>query len=291
MKVTDRCYEATGHTCFFCDFSPARSGDIGMVDQANLDADFISVAYNPGRAVRVNSTMLAAAVKSRGTKPHGQDVIFTLATRDMNLLALQSQLLGAQILGLENLVVVQGDPFSQRDLTKTKAVDDVSPTGLIAAVRALNQGLDFRESKLRMPTDFCIGATADLGRGLDAEAELAHRKVTAGADFIMTQPIFDAAEAEGFAQAYLLAAGEPLGVPVFHGLQILERDGVTFSSVPRDVREQLEAGRSGVDIALGLYRSFQADGLHNIYLVPPIRRGGARDYAAAQGFLAQAERL
>ena len=61
MKVTGNSYQATGHTCFVCDFSPPRAGDIGLVDQANIDADFISVAYNPGRAVRVNAPMLAAA--------------------------------------------------------------------------------------------------------------------------------------------------------------------------------------------------------------------------------------
>jgi len=293
LKVTDKSYQATGHTCFFCDFSPPRAGDIALADQADIDADFISVAYNPGRAVRVNSAMLAAAIKGRGGRGDGRpgrDVVFTLATRDMNLLALQSQLLGAQILGLENLVVVQGDPFSERDLARTKPVDDVSPTGLIAAIRALNQGLDFRESQLRMPTDFCVGATADLGRGLEREAKLAHRKVLAGADFLMTQPIFDVAEAEGFARAYHSATGENLDTPVFHGLQILEQDGVIFSSVPQEVRRQLEEGRSGVEIALELYRLFQASGLHNIYLVPPIRRGGARNYAAAREFLTQAEK-
>ena len=61
--------------------------------QAAIDADFISVAYNPGRAVRVSSAMLAAAIKEQV----GKETVFTLATRDMNLLALQSLLLGAQV--------------------------------------------------------------------------------------------------------------------------------------------------------------------------------------------------
>ena len=61
VKVTEGCFEATGHTSIICDFSPPRSGDPGVVDQAQIDADFISVAYNPGLAVRTNSAMLAAA--------------------------------------------------------------------------------------------------------------------------------------------------------------------------------------------------------------------------------------
>ena len=98
-KITEQCHEATGYTAFICDFSPPRSGDPSVLQQASIDADFISVAYNPGRAVRVNSAMLAAAIKQHVAK----DVVFTLATRDMNKLALQSQMLGAQLLGLENL--------------------------------------------------------------------------------------------------------------------------------------------------------------------------------------------
>ena len=57
-KVTERCSEGGNRPIFICDFSPPRSGDIGSVDQANIDADFISVAYNPGRAVRADSAIM-----------------------------------------------------------------------------------------------------------------------------------------------------------------------------------------------------------------------------------------
>ena len=287
MKVTDRCYQATGRTCFICDYSPPRSGDAALLDQDYPDADFIAVAYNPGRAVRTNSAMLAASLQRRT----GIDATFTLATRDMNQLALQSQLLGAQLLGLENVIVVQGDPFSPRDLERTKAVDDLSATGLIAGVRALNQGLDFRGSKLHSPTDFCIGASVDLDRGVESEGRLTRRKVLAGAQFLITQPIFSVSQAEEFSRAFRTVAGEELNLPVFFGLQILERDGVIFSSVPQAVRDELAQGKPGLELALELYQSFQQAGLHDIYLMPPIRRGGARDYAAAREFIAQAPRV
>ena len=290
-KVTEKCFESTGRTCFICDFSPPRSGDLSVLKNAEIEANFISVAYNPGRAVRVNSAMLAAAIKQH----LGNDVIFTLATRDMNKLALQSLMLGAQLLGLENVVVVQGDPFSQRDLATVKGAGDTRPTQLIAGIKEMNQGADFRGSPLRAPTDFCVGATVDLGRGMDQEAALAARKAQAGAEFFMSQPIFDVAEADRFRQAYQQAStrksGTELAFPVFFGLQILEKDGVIFSSVPDSVREELKQGRSGVDIALELYREFQENGIHNIYLMPPIRRGGARNYEAAQQVLAAAKKL
>jgi homocysteine S-methyltransferase len=286
-KVTEKCFEESGRPCFICDFSPPRSGDGLVLQNADIPADFISIAYNPGRAVRVNSAMLAAAIKQHS----GMDTIFTLATRDMNKLALQSQMLGAQVLDLENVVVVQGDPFGQRDQGVVKEVGDTHPTQFIAALRAMNQGIDFRGSQLRSPTSFCIGATADLGRDTDQEAALAVRKVEAGAEFFMTQPIFDVAEADKFLDSYRSKSGKYLSVPVFYGLQIMEKDGVIFSSVPESVREELEKGRSGVEIALELYRRFREHGLNNAYLMPPIRRGGARNYEAAQQVLAASKSL
>ena len=280
-KVLDRCYESTGRPGFICDFSPPRSGSLTETRRAALPADFISVAYNPGRAVRTNPVALAAAIRQET----GGETIFTLATRDMNRLAIQSLLLGAQMLGLENVVVVQGDPFSERDLALTKPAEDYRPTELIADIRAMNEGVDFRGSALREPTAFCVGATCDLGRGIGREAALAARKVHSGAHFLMSQPIFDPGDAHRFRESYERHTGTTLGIPVFYGLQILESGGVLFSSVPDSVRAELDAGRSGVDIAVELYARFQEAGLRNVYLVPPIRRGGARDYDAAREFL------
>ena len=281
VKVVDCCYEANGRPGFICDFSPPRSGSLSEAGRADIPADFISVAYNPGRAVRANSAMLAAAIR----QDTGKEAIFTLATRDMNRLAIQSLLLGAQMLGLDNVVVVQGDQFSERDLALTKAANDYRPTELMAAVRAMNEGVDFRGSSIREPTNLCIGATFDLGRGVDPEVALAARKVDAGAEFLMGQPIFDTDDAKRFRDSYERQSGAVLSVPVFYGLQILEQGGVLFSAVPDAVRAELEAGRSGVDIAVELYGRFRDAGLHNVYLMPPIRRGGARNYEAAREFL------
>ena len=280
MKVVDCSYESTGRPGFICDFSPPRSGSIAETQRADIPADFISVAYNPGRAVRTNSAMLAAAIR----RETGRETTFTLATRDMNRLAIQSLLLGAQVLGLENVVIVQGDQFNDRDRALL-AVNGYRPTELIAAISDLNEGTDFRGSSLREPTNFCIGATFDLARGIDEEAELTARKLEAGAHFLVGQPIFDPEDALRFQWACERQDGEPFTAPVFWGLQIVEQDGVLFSTVPDGVRADLESGRSGLDIALELYERFQQAGLRNVYLVPPIRRGGARNYAAAREFL------
>ena len=191
------------------------------------------------------------------------------------------------MLGLDNVVVVQGDQFNNRDRAPM-AVNGYRPTELIAGIRSMNEGVDFRDSNLREPTNFCIGATFDLGRDLEEEAALTVRKVEAGADFLLSQPIFDPDEAHRFRDSYERQSGEPLTVPVFYGLQILEAGGVLFSSVPDGVRKELEAGSPGVEIAVELYARLQEAGLHNVYLMPPIRRGGARNYNAAREFLAKA---
>lgn len=281
-RVTELCYEAAGQQCIICDFSPPRSGRPVAELAASLNVDLVSVAYNPGRSVRTDSAMLASHIRSAT----GGDVVFTLATRDMNVLALQSYLLGAQLLDLENVIVVQGDPFPDRDLRLVKPGVSYPATGLIRGIAGMNLGVDFRETGLDAPTNFCVGAAVDLGKGLDREARLAHRKVQAGAEFLISQPIFSVEQASEFENAYSRIVGRPLPVPVFYGLQVMEPDGLSFSHVPSEIQDALGAGCPGPELAADLYRRFQASGRHNIYLVPPIRRGGSRGYAAARDFLA-----
>ena len=282
MKVIDVAFETTGHSSIMCDFSPPRSGEPNIVTQAQIDANLILVAYNPGKAVRTSSPMLAAAIQQSG-----KDTVFTIATRDMNKLAVQSLLLGAQTLGLQNVVVVQGDPFSDRRISGVASVNDYRPTELIADIAMLNRGIDFKGRRLEAPTDFCIGASVDLGRGIEKEAQLALRKVQSGAEFLITQPIFDVDHVARFRESYGYHAGKAGTLPIFFGLQILENDGVVFTSVPSSIKSELERGRSGIDIALDLYQKFQDARLNNIYLMPPIKRGGIRNYDAAQEFISK----
>lgn len=276
MKITTRVTEAQGQPVSLCDFSPPRSGAARALDTIGVTPDFISVNYNPGQSVRANSALAAAALRRRG-----HEVAFTLATRDMNRLALESLALGAQLLGLENIIVAGGDPFGARDEGRVKAVNNYRPTELIRAIGALNRGEDFRGVKLEAPTDFCVGAAIDLGRGLEREAALTRRKVEAGAQFFVTQPIFEAAQARRFLEIYASQAERPLP-PLFWGLQVLERGGVAFGAPPERYHMELEQGRSGVAIALEIWQGFRAAGLSNVYLIPSIRRGGVRDYQAAQ---------
>ena len=280
-KVTEKC-DGSDRPVVICDFSPPRGSDPALLSGAySVSPDFLCVAYSPGKAVRVDPAIAAYAIRQQT----GRDAIFTLATRDMNRLATQNHLLGAAMLGLDNVIVVGGDAFTERDLSAVKDVRDFRPTELIAAIKSMNQGVDYKGLKLRSPTDFCVGAAIDLGRGIERETRLTRAKASAGADFFITQPIYDLDQIERFREGYEAAAGESLAAPVFWGVQVLDARGLVFGDVPQFIREELDGGRDGVDIAVDLLEEFLAAGMTTIYLVPPILRGGLRDYEAAQRVL------
>jgi hypothetical protein len=92
-------------------------------------------------------------------------------------------------------------------------------------------------------------------------------------------------EADRFEAAYAQVAEAQIPVPVFYGLQMMEPDGISFAPPPPELKAELDAGRSGVELAVELFSDLRSAGRRNIYLLPPIRRGGARDYEAAKSFL------
>jgi 5,10-methylenetetrahydrofolate reductase len=281
-KVTDTYTTSPGKLVVLCDCTPPRSGDPAALDRVGVvNADYICVAYNPGKLARADSVAAAFTIKERT----GKDVVFNMATRDMNKIAMQSRLLGAQMMGLENVVVLQGDGFTEIEAAQVKAVDDFTPTGLVAAISGINDGLDYRGTKLRGATDFCIGATLDLERDLEREVNLVQRKIAAGAHYFIVQPMYDLALRQRFLDAYEKLVGEPLTTPVFWGLQVLDKDGIVLGSVPSQMRQELDGGRSGSDIASELLQQYVSAGIRGVYLVPPILRGGGRDYDAAQQVL------
>ena len=209
-------------------------------------------------------------------------MVFNVACRDMNKLAMQTHLLGASAIGLDNVIVLQGDPFPERDPLQLSPSARFTPTELITSIKSMNEGLDFRGRKLDNPVDFCVGAGVDLGKSLDREVRLAKKKVEAGTDFLITQPVFDSATALSFTDS--LGSDR---VPVFFGVQVLIKDGVTFADVPRRVKDDLAKGKPGAEIAAEVIEDLMGAGLDTFYLVPPIAKGGRRDYNAAQQVLSR----
>ena len=281
-KVVDKYIQHPERPLFICDFSPPRGSHADLLEPSRgLDVDFISVAYNPGKSVRINSAFAAHWIRANT----GADVVFTIATRDMNKVAVQSLLMGAELLGLENVVVVMGDSFTDRELSLVKDVNDYSPTGLIRSIGQMNEGMDYRGRRLRSPTSLCVGATIDLGRDTDQELRLTRSKIDAGARFFISQPTFQADAPREFIERYAERFREELSVPIFHGIQIMTSDSLVLGSVPQWVNDDLEKGRKGEDIALEVLSEFTGAGFRSFYLVPPILRGGRRDYQAARSVL------
>lgn len=273
---------ATGRLLVACDVSPPRAAGLSNVEALRaLRADFLCCAYLPGRAVRLDSAVMAFLLR----RELGVDVIFNLATRDMNRLVLSVHLLGAAALGLENVVALRGDDFTARDAARVRAVHDTTPSGLVALATALNAGRDFRDAALAAPVPICMGAAMDFGRDFDREVRLAVRKARAGARFFLTQSIYDATLPERFAAAYRASAGEDLVAPVLWGVPVLSPGGLAFGAVPEAWQRDLDAGRPGAEIALDVLRELRGRGVAAVYLIPPILRGGARDYAAAAATL------
>ena len=280
--MTEKYAAETHSPLFICDYSPPRGADPKLLEPArSLDVDFVSVAYNPAKSVRVLSVIGAHWIKENT----GLDVLFSIATRDVNTLAAQSLLLGAQVLGLDNVMIVKGDDFNDRERALVKDVNDIPPTGLMRSIAQMNQGRDYKGLKLRSPTDFCIGASMDLGRGLEREAKLTRCKVEAGAQYFISQPTFNPSVTKEFLELYEEGHGHELDEPVFHGIQVMTRESIPFGHIPQWVTDDLAKGRSGVDLALQVLDEFKAAGFRSFYLVPPILKGGLRDYETAQAVI------
>ena len=280
-KIVD-IHDAGGDLIFICDFSPPRGREYGDLEVAqSLGAHCLSVPYNPGKSVYANSPLAALSLRL-GT---GKEVAFTIATRDMNILAAQSLIVGASLHGLENVIVVRGDDFSANELLQTSQVHDRSPTAFIRSIAAMNEGIDFRGRALGSPIDMCIGAVIDTGRPLESEVELTRRKIDAGAHFFVTQPQFTPDASLRFLQAYEQSQGLRPSVPIFFGIHMIAVGGRSFTPVPQSVTDRLEAGIEPADLASQTIERFIAAGITTFYLMPPIFPGGRRDYESARKVL------
>lgn len=133
---------------------------------------------------------------------HGLEPILQMVTRDRNRIAIQSDLLGADVLGVTNVVCMGGDPPHVGDHPTAKPVFDFSTEELIRAADALNHGIDNAGNKLNRATKFYLGAVVNPGADdLNTEIARMEEKVDAGAHFFQTQAIYDARVFEDFMKA------------------------------------------------------------------------------------------
>ncbi len=176
--------------------------------------DLVNVPDGPRASARMSAVSAALAIQQQA----GIETILHYACRDRNLLGMQSDLLGAHSLGVRNLLIVTGDPPKAGDYPDATAVFDVDSIGLTNVVSRLNRGLDIGGQSIGQPTAFHIGVAANPGAfNLDEEIRRFEFKVGAGAEFAVTQPVFDVAELEAF-----LARIAKVRIPIIAGITPLE---------------------------------------------------------------------
>jgi len=251
-----------------------------MIDGAlflrNAGVDTINVADSPMARVRMSSIALATMI---GTQV-GIETILHFTCRDRNLMGIQSDLMGAHALGIRNILALTGDPPRAGDYPNATAVFDVDSIGLLRILGKLNHGLDLGGNSIGEPTRFFIGCAVNpTAENFDAELERFRNKIEAGAEFAMTQPLY---ELETLVR-FLDAIGKPR-IPVLLGLLPLQshrhaeflHNEVPGIFIPEPARTAMrEGGDRGIEIGIEMCRKLllEARGLvEGAYLMPSFGR-------------------
>lgn len=155
----------------------------------DVGADSVNVLDSAMARVRMSAVATAVLAKQQV----GMEPILHFTTRDRNLMAVQSDLIGAHALGIRNVLALTGDPPTLGDYAHSKAVYDIDSIGLIRVIKQLNQGVDVGGNSIGTPTRFLVGCALNpTAEDLEWELDRFHEKLEAGADFVMTQPVYDA---------------------------------------------------------------------------------------------------
>ena len=177
---------------------------------ASLGVHAINVPDSPRASARMSAQSLCIQIQQHT----GIETVLHYTCRDRNVLSIQSDLLGASSIGLKNILCLTGDPPKLGNYPDATAVFDVDAIGLVNIVRRLNHGLDIGSNSIGASTNFTIGVAANPGVP-DIEQELRRFawKVEAGAEYAITQPVFDLRLLESF-----LKRIEEFRIPVIAGI-------------------------------------------------------------------------
>jgi methionine synthase / methylenetetrahydrofolate reductase(NADPH) len=163
---------------------------------------------------RAQSRMSAIATAVLVEQQIGIESVLHYCCRDRNLLGMMSDLLGAAALGLRNILVITGDPPKMGPYPDATAVFDIDSIGLTNMINKLNHGLDLGNNPIGEPTAFCIGVGVNPGAiNLDEEIKRFEWKVEAGAQYAITQPVFDTSQLRDF-----LKRIEHVRIPIIAGI-------------------------------------------------------------------------
>ncbi|MCA1592236.1 MAG: bifunctional homocysteine S-methyltransferase/methylenetetrahydrofolate reductase [Acidobacteria bacterium] len=181
---------------------------IRLLKTAGVNA--VNIPDGPRAQTRMSAQATAVLVE----REIGIEAVLHYCCRDRNLLGMMSDLLGAAALGLRNLLLITGDPPKMGPYPDATAVFDIDSIGLTNMVNKLNHGLDLGNNPIGCPTAFCIGVGVNPGAmNLDEEIKRFEYKVEAGAEFAITQPVFDVDQLREF-----LRRIEHVRIPVVAGI-------------------------------------------------------------------------
>ncbi len=246
-----------------------------MLKAAGVDA--INVAESPMARVRMSALTLCYLIQHQV----GIETILHFTTRDRSLMGLQSDLLGAHAAGVRNILALTGDPPSLGDYPDSTAVYDVDSIGLIRVLGQLNDGADSAGASIGRRASFTVACAIDPTRhDLPEEARRLKAKLAAGANLVMTQPIYDIAVWERFLQVF----DDEIHVPVLLGVLPLQsskhaeflHNEVPGISLTDDARDRMrragaDGRREGVKMAQDLLLVARPQ-VQGVYIMPSFGR-------------------
>jgi len=206
---------ANGEFVTMVEIVPPKGIDIGKEIEGarflkSVGVDAVNIPDSPRASARMSNQALSLLIQ----REVGIDTILHYTCRDRNVLCIQSDLLGAAAVGIRNLICITGDPPKMGNYPDATAVFDVDAIGLVNIVHNLNRGLDLGGNPIGNGTGFVIGVGANPGLAdMDEEIRRFEFKVEAGAEYAVTQPVFDLSLLENF-----LRRIEHCRIPVIAGI-------------------------------------------------------------------------
>lgn len=229
--------------------------------------DAVNVTDQQSAVMRLGSLAGCVLLRERGIEP-----IFQMTCRDRNRIALQSDLLSASALGIENVLCLTGDHTALGDHPHAKPVFDIDSVSLLLAAREMEHGNDMNGTELQGSPHFFLGACVTPGADpLELQLIKMEKKVRAGAQFFQTQAVFEPEKFEKFMQE-----AQKFGVPVLVGIVLVKSAGmarymnknVAGIHVPDDLIEEMEIAENklqkGIEIAGRLIKEMRdiCQGVH-----------------------------
>ena len=265
---------------------PPKSNDTAPVEETahmlrEAGATVLDISDSPMARMRMSALAVAHRVQERA----GVETVLHFPVRGRNLLRVQGDLLAAHALNIRNVFVIMGDPTAIGDYPQASDHHDIVPTGLAQLIKSkLNQGLDSAGSSIGRPCAFVVGVAVNLTPAdFDKEAGLLRKKIDSGADFALSQPVFDAERARAFIEHYQAKYG-PLQLPILAGLLPLAsvrhaeflRNEVPGMFVPDALVERLHAAgkktrTEGARIALETLAALRSI-ISGVYIIPAFGR-------------------